>query len=183
LINKLLAILIVSIFLFFLTICSSYAQSNTVSSTSSTISSNTVDKAPSTAVAPSIVNHNSDVCTFASSVAIQTQIIGLASGGSFTDEFCQMLKLSAALARLRMSVAAVAVLCEDERIFRAMWNSASYCPISGFIGEEAKALWLKKRPELAENYVSDDIELDEEDVENIIVGGIGIGGLLLLLLL
>ena len=182
-VNNLIAILIVSIFLFFLTLCSAAAQTNTVSSTSSTVSSNTVDRTPNSAIAPSIVQSNSDVCSFAASVSIQTQVLGLASGGSFTDEFCQMLKLSLALQRLRMSVASVAVLCEDERVFKAMWNSASYCPIDGKIGAEAKALWIKKRPELADDYVAPNKMSKEEINENAVVGGIGISAILLLLLL
>ena len=182
-VNNLIAILIVAVFLLCLTLCSANAQTNTVSSTSSTISSTTVDRTPNSAIAPSIVQSNSDVCSFAASVSIQTQVLGLASGGSFTDEFCQMLKLSRSLYRMNMRVAAVSVLCNDERVFKAMWDSASYCPINGKIGSEAKALWIKKRPELADDYVASNKMSKEEINENVVVGGIGISAILLLLLL
>ena len=42
------------------------------------------DKAPPTASAPSIVINNSDICKSAASAAIQTQILGFASGITVT---------------------------------------------------------------------------------------------------
>ena len=57
--------------------------------TSSTV---VTDKAPPTASAPSIVINNSDVCKSAASAAIQTQILGFASGITVTDENCERLK-------------------------------------------------------------------------------------------
>ena len=55
------------------------ADTNTVSST--VVTNNT----PPTASAPSVVVNNSDVCKTAASAAIQTQILGLASGMTVTD--------------------------------------------------------------------------------------------------
>jgi hypothetical protein len=40
-----------------------------------------------------------------------------------------------------MKVAAVATLCQDDRVFAAMMNAGTPCPIDGKIGEEAKKLW------------------------------------------
>ena len=64
-----------------------------------TVSSNTVvtDKAPPTASAPSIVVNNNDVCKSAASAAIQTQILGFASGITVTDKNCERLKLARGL--------------------------------------------------------------------------------------
>ena len=61
--------------------------------------SNTVvtDKTPPTASAPSIVINNSDVCKSTASAAIQTQILGFASGITVTDENCERLKLARSL--------------------------------------------------------------------------------------
>ena len=59
------------------------ADTNTVSSTVVT------DKAPPTASAPSVVINNSDVCKSAASAAVQTQILGFASGITITDENCE----------------------------------------------------------------------------------------------
>jgi hypothetical protein len=97
------------------------AQSNTVSSTSSTVSgTTTVDRTPSTASAPSVVINNQDVCSFAATGAIQTQIFGLAGGTAIRDMNCERMKLSTRLFRMGMKVGAVAMLCQDARVFQAM---------------------------------------------------------------
>jgi hypothetical protein len=40
-----------------------------------------------------------------------------------------------------MKVAAVAVMCQDARIFQAMHNAGTPCPVDGKIGTEAQAIW------------------------------------------
>ena len=98
---KNLLILISVCFLFTL---QTYAQTNTVTSTTSTVSGTTsVDRAPSTASAPSIMNSNQDVCSFAASAAIQSQILGIAGGTSVRDMNCERLKLSRSLYRMGMN--------------------------------------------------------------------------------
>jgi pyruvate/2-oxoacid:ferredoxin oxidoreductase beta subunit len=42
-----------------------------------------------------------------------------------------------------MRVAAVALLCQDERVFESMIQAGTPCPISGKIGKDALALWNK----------------------------------------
>jgi pyruvate/2-oxoacid:ferredoxin oxidoreductase beta subunit len=42
-----------------------------------------------------------------------------------------------------MKVAAVAILCQDERVFESMIQAGTPCPIDGKIGKEAKKLWAK----------------------------------------
>jgi hypothetical protein len=42
-----------------------------------------------------------------------------------------------------MKVAAVAILCQDERVFESMIQAGTPCPIDGRIGKEAMALWNK----------------------------------------
>ena len=85
--------------------------------TNTTVSSTVVDKAPPTASAPSIVINNSDVCKSAASAAIQTQILGFASGITVTDENCERLKLARSMYGMGMKVAAVSMLCQDARAF------------------------------------------------------------------
>ena len=127
LIGSLLAILITG---------NAYAvDTNTVSSTVVT------DKAPPTASAPSIVINNNDVCKTAYSAGVQTQILGIASGVTVTDENCERLKLSRSLFGMGMKVAAVASLCQDARIFDAMIMAGTPCPYKGKIGKEAEAAW------------------------------------------
>jgi hypothetical protein len=40
-----------------------------------------------------------------------------------------------------MKVAAVSTLCQDPRVFDAMWMSGTPCPYMGKIGDEAKVSW------------------------------------------
>jgi hypothetical protein len=45
-----------------------------------------------------------------------------------------------------MKVAAVSIMCQDERVFSAMMNAGTPCPVDGKIGEQAKAIW-EEQPE------------------------------------
>ena len=117
------------------------ADTNTVSST--VVTNNT----PSTANAPSVVVNNSDICKTEASTAVQTQILGLATGVTITDENCERIKLSRSLYSMGMKVAAVSTLCADPRVWDAMYMAGTYCPYMGAIGVEAKEGW-EKNPEL-----------------------------------
>ena len=117
------------------------ADTNTVSST--VVTNNT----PPTANAPSVVVNNSDICKTAASTAVQTQILGLATGVTITDENCERIKLSRSLYSMGMKVAAVSTLCADPRVWDAMYMAGTYCPYMGAIGVEAKEGW-EKNPEL-----------------------------------
>jgi pyruvate/2-oxoacid:ferredoxin oxidoreductase beta subunit len=59
------------------------------------------------------------------------------------DKNCERLKLARILNDFGMKVAAVAILCQDERVFESMIQAGTPCPIDGKIGKEAKALWAK----------------------------------------
>ena len=183
---KLWAILIVVFFLSMLSWCSiAKAQSNTVSSTSSTVSgTTTIDRTPSTASAPSVVINNQDVCSFAATGAIQTQIFGLAGGTAIRDMNCERMKLSTRLFRMGMKVGAVAMLCQDPRVFQAMEMAGTPCPFMGKIGLEAAEAWAEnpeKRPDY-EQWKKDNV-VDKEIITDEEAAGLGIGGLLFLLLL
>ena len=43
-----------------------------------------------------------------------------------------------------MKVAAVATLCQDDRVFQAMLDAGTPCPIEGKIGAQAREAWIKK---------------------------------------
>ena len=111
------------------------ADTNTVSSTVVT------DKSVPTANAPSVVVNNSDICKTAASTAVQTQILGVATGITITDENCERIKLSRSLYSMGMKVAAVSALCADPRVFDAMHMAGTYCPYMGAIGEDARQGW------------------------------------------
>jgi hypothetical protein len=114
----------------------------TDSTSRSTVDSNsttTIKSPPPTAVAPAITTINNDVCAVAASGAVQTQILGISMGGTMRDMNCERIKLSKNL--YDMKVAAVATLCQDERVFAAMLAAGTPCPVDGKIGEQAKSEW------------------------------------------
>ena len=118
-------------------------DSTTRSTTDSTSNSTTTVKSPPpTAVAPNITSLNNDLCAVGVSGAAQTQILGIAIGGTFVDKNCERLKLSKTLYDMGMKVAAVSTLCQDERVFTAMMNAGTPCPVDGKIGNEAKDIWI-----------------------------------------
>ena len=117
------------------------ADTNTVSST--VVTNNT----PPTANSPSVVVNNSDVCKTAVAGAVQTQILGISSGMTVTDENCERIKISRSLYSMGMKVAAVSTLCADPRVFDAMYMAGTYCPYMGAIGEEAEKGW-KENPDM-----------------------------------
>jgi hypothetical protein len=104
-------------------------------------STTTVKSPPPTAVAPAITTLNNDLCAVAASGAVQTQIFGISVGKTFVDKNCERLKLSKTLFDMGMKVAAVAVMCQDERVFTAMMNAGTPCPVDGKIGEAAREIW------------------------------------------
>ena len=116
------------------------STSRSTSDTTST-STTTVKSPPPTAVAPAITVINSDVCAVAASGAVQTQILGISMGGTMTDKNCERLKLARGVYDMGMKVAAVAIMCQDERVFSAMMNAGTPCPVDGKIGEQAKEIW------------------------------------------
>ena len=120
--------------------------SSTVSSSSNTVSTSTgntvVDKTHSTASSPSVVVNNSDVCVTGVSGAMQTSIFGLSGGTTIRDKNCERLKLARSLYGMGLKVAGVSLLCQDKRVFNAMWSAGTPCPHEGKIGDAAKTAWL-----------------------------------------
>ena len=104
-------------------------------------STTTVKSPPPTAVAPAITVINSDVCAVGVSGAAQSQILGISFGTATTDKNCERLKLARGVYDMGMKVAAVSIMCQDERVFSAMMNAGTPCPVDGKIGEQAKAIW------------------------------------------
>ena len=188
----LFAVLIVGAFLFIPALV--FAQEDPVdpnvvrteSEVTSTITTNgntttTLKSPPASAITPTINTSNSDLCTFGVAGAVQTQILGISTGTQFTDENCERLKNAKTLYDMGMKVAAVSMMCQDERVFTAMMNAGTPCPYDGLIGDEAKAAWLasgemENKPEIPKE------GLDETTKSTAAAGG-GIAGLLALLLL
>ena len=117
------------------------------SADTNTVSSTVIDKSVPTASAPSVVVNNSDVCMVATSGAIQTNILGIATGLMKEDPLCAKLKISSRLYSMGMKVAAVSVLCLDSRTWDSMYQAGTYCPYDSKIGTDAKQGWLEN-PEM-----------------------------------
>lgn len=152
---------------------------------SNSTSTTTVKSPPPSAISPSINSSNSDLCTVGVSGAVQTQILGISAGKTVRDMNCEKLKNAKTLYDMGMKVAAVSVMCQDERVFEAMMNAGTPCPYDGLIGDAAKAAWManeEKQPNADTGSLNPLKDLDED--EKATMWGVGgIGGLLLLLLL
>ncbi len=120
-----------------------YQSGSSNNTTTTNNSTSNIKSAPPTAAAPNVTNSGSDVCLAGASAGIQTFGVGVSGGKSFRDKNCERIKLSRELNTLGMKVAAVAILCQDERVFFAMEQAGTPCPFEGKIGKEAKAAWQK----------------------------------------
>ena len=120
-----------------------YQSGSSSNTTSTTNSTSNVKSAPPTASAPSYNSMTQDVCSTGASLGVQTFGIGITGGKHFIDKNCERLKLARILNDFGMRVAAVAILCQDERVFESMISAGTVCPIDGKIGKEAMALWSR----------------------------------------
>ena len=120
-----------------------YESGSTSTTTSTNSSTSNIRSAPPTASAPSYNSMTQDVCSTGASMGVQTFGIGVTGGKHFIDENCERLKLARILNDFGMKVAAVAILCQDERVFESMIQAGTPCPIDGKIGKDALILWNK----------------------------------------
>jgi hypothetical protein len=120
-----------------------YESGSTSTSTTNSTSNSNIKSAPPTASAPSYNSMTQDVCSTGASLGVQTFGIGVSGGKHFIDKNCERLKLARILNDFGMRVAAVAILCQDERVFESMISAGTVCPIDGKIGAEAMQLWSK----------------------------------------
>jgi hypothetical protein len=101
-----------------------------------------VESPPPSAIAPQFGSGNtSDLCTISSSGSVQTQILGLSVGTTYTEDNCLRLKKAQKLYNFGMKVAAVSVMCQDPDVWEAMMSAGTPCPIDGLIGQKAKDAW------------------------------------------
>ena len=120
-----------------------YASGSTSTSTTTNSSSSNIKSSPPTASAPSYNSMTQDVCSTGASIGVQTFGVGISGGKHFIDKNCERLTLARILNDFGMRVAAVAILCQDPRVFESMISAGTVCPIDGKIGAEAMALWAK----------------------------------------
>ena len=120
-----------------------YQSGSSSNTTTNSTSISNIRSAPPTASAPSYNSMTQDVCAVGASAGLQTFGVGISGGKHFIDKNCERLKLSRILNDFGMKVAAVAILCQDERVFESMIQAGTPCPIDGKIGKDALALWKK----------------------------------------
>ena len=125
------------------TATTTYQTGSSSNTTTNSTSNSNVKSAPPSAGAPSYNSMTQDVCAVGVSLGVQTFGIGISGGKHVIDKNCERLKLARILNDFGMKVAAVAILCQDERVFESMIQAGTPCPIDGKIGKEAKQLWGK----------------------------------------
>ena len=154
---------------------------NTNNSTITTNGNQTtrIEQPPPSAISPQFSGgSNSDLCTVGVAGAVQTQILGISAGTTFTEENCIRLKNSKTLYDMGMKVAAVSMLCQDKSVFDAMMMAGTPCPYDGKIGQEAKIAW-EAHEEKPYNRKDEDEKKDIKD--SVTTFGAGMLGWLLLL--
>ena len=135
-------------------------QSGSSSNTTTTNTTNAYSgdsRVVTSSSAPSMSAMSQDLCVVGVSAGFQKFGLGFSGGTYRTDENCERIKLSKVLNDLGMKVAAVSILCQDERVFHAMIQSGTPCPYNGKIGNEALKEWKKYdklRPDY-EQYTAD----------------------------
>ena len=125
------------------TATTTYQTGSSSNTTTNSTSNSNVKSAPPSAGAPSYNSMTQDVCAVGVSLGVQTFGLGISGGKHAIDKNCERLKLARILNDFGMKVAAVAILCQDERVFESMIQAGTPCPIDGKIGKEAKDLWGK----------------------------------------
>jgi len=137
------------------TATTNFATGSSSNSTTNSTSNSNIKSAPPTAAAPSFSAQSQDVCATGASAGVQTFGLGISGGKTFRDMNCERIKLAKVLYDFGMKVGSVALLCQDERVFEAMINAGTPCPVDGKIGKDALAIWNKydhERPDY-ETYV------------------------------
>jgi len=151
----------------------------TESTSTSDVNTNTkLESPPPSAITPTMNISNSDLCTVGVAGAVQTQILGISMGTTVRDMNCEKLKNAKTLYDMGMKVAAVSIMCQDERVFDAMMNAGTPCPYQGLIGDDAKAAWSANSQDTPEEILIEE-EIDEKTKQTLM----GVGGIVALLLL
>tara|TARA_B100001093_G_scaffold85757_1_gene77485 strand:+ start:78 stop:689 length:612 start_codon:yes stop_codon:yes gene_type:complete len=131
-----------------------YSAATAVDNSTTSNSTSNVQSAPPTASSPGLSN-GIDTCSLSVSAGVQTFNFGISGGKAYTDENCEMRKNSKLLKDLGMSVAAIALICDDPKVWASMWAAGTYCPVNesgvSLIGERSR-LFFEKYPKLRPDY-------------------------------
>lgn len=111
------------------------------------------------AMSPSISSFSNDMCKSGVSGGANTGVISISGGATVTDENCERIKLAKVMNDLGLKVAAVSILCQDDRVFKAMLQAGSACPINGAIGDAAFRAWYELKPQVFKELYGKDYTL------------------------
>ena len=103
------------------------------------------------AMAPSFSTMNPKMCRTGVSGAANTGVFSVSGGIAIIDENCERVVLSDSLAAQGLKVAAVSLLCQDQRVWRAMEMGGAPCPIGGAVGDAARRAWFELHPKWFED--------------------------------
>ena len=146
---------------------------NTTTTTTNGKMETTVKSPPPSAISPQFSSgSNSDLCTVGASGAVQTQILGISIGSTFTEENCIRLKNAKTLYDMGMKVAAVSVMCQDKKVFDAMLHAGTPCPYNGLIGQEARLGWETDKAVAPQEENDEPTAEDKRNKALSIIGGV-----------
>lgn len=105
---------------------------------------------PPTAVSPSAPSGGTESCLIGRGMGVQVNVLGLSVGGYKQDKECNRRRDAKALKEQGMSIASVARLCQNLETWKAMFSSATPCPIAvngKLVVGRAATLLMKRDPE------------------------------------
>ena len=124
----------------------------------------------STAISPSLMSSGQQSCLKSLSGGLQLMSVGISSGKYVQDAECNRRLNAITLSNMGMKVASVSLMCQNPQVWRAMFMSATPCPIirAGrlLVGKNA-LLEVKSNPEL---WIPD-YSADKEFYDQLLAGG------------
>ena len=124
----------------------------------------------STAVSPSLMSSGSQSCLKSVTGGLQLVSVGISSGKYIQDPECNRRLNAITLSNMGMKVASVSLMCQNAQVWRAMFMSATPCPIIRggrlLVGKTA-LLEVKSNPEM---WIPDYHD-DKEFYDALLIGG------------
>ncbi len=123
-----------------------YQSGSESTSTTNNTTNSDIRSSPPSAGAPSYNSMTQDVCAVGASAGLQTFGVGISGGKHFIDKNCERLKLARILNDFGMKVGAVAILCQDERVFeKTLWLYGKNMTLKDLIIKRMSNVWRKEK--------------------------------------
>jgi hypothetical protein len=120
-----------------------YQSGSSSNSTTNNETNNSTNQktAVNSASAPAMSVYGQDSCVIPLAAGVTVMSVSASAGSYKVDENCERRKATSVLAKLGMKVAAISLMCQDEKVWLSMESAGTYCPIDGLIGDQARARW------------------------------------------